>query len=115
MHQCVDCILTLFREHGVNLVPFRDYFETVICLRFHGNSSLRRTGRLEAGFCLHHLLALEQKVYRDRSPWSNAIIHKEAGVLGRDSSAVEQLFRKQQVVGSNPILGSDPFGDLLNW
>lgn len=24
----------------------------------------------------------------------------------RDSSAVEQLFRKQQVVGSNPILGS---------
>jgi hypothetical protein len=26
--------------------------------------------------------------------------------LCRDSSAVEQLFRKQQVVGSNPILGS---------
>ena len=25
----------------------------------------------------------------------------------RDSSAVEQLFRKQQVVGSNPILGSN--------
>ena len=30
----------------------------------------------------------------------------EMVVFCRDSSGVEQLFRKQQVVGSNPILGS---------
>jgi hypothetical protein len=34
----------------------------------------------------------------------------EGFIISRDSSAVEQLFRKQQVVGSNPILGSIHLG-----
>lgn len=36
------------------------------------------------------------------------------GHPSRCSSAAEQLFRKQQATGSNPVIGSiSPFGEIL--
>ena len=40
-------------------------------------------------------------------------VHSPEGRFGRRSSVVEQLFRKQQVTGSNPVVGSRFLN--LNW